>query len=71
MNDKTQMYKTVHNPCISDIHGKHTQNAEKYPLPTPNTSPSQTEEKTIKTQNQTQSSSTLQNDKTYNKASFK
>jgi len=65
------MYKNVHNPYISDMHGKHTENPIKYPLLILNTSPSLTEEKTIKTQNQTQTPSTLQNDKTYNKASFK
>jgi len=65
------MYKNVRNPCISDIHGKHTQIPTKAPLPTLKISPSPTEEKTIKTQNQTQTPSTQQNDKTYNKASFK
>jgi hypothetical protein len=65
------MHKNVHNPYISDMHGKHTQIPTKAPLPTLNISPSLTEENTIKTENQTQLPSTLQNDKTYNKASFK
>jgi len=61
------MYKNVHNPYISDMHGKHTQIPTKAPLPTLNTSPSLTEEKTMKSQNQTQLPSTLQFDKTYNR----
>jgi len=65
------MYKNVHSPYISDMHEQHTQNPTEDPLPAPKTSPSLTEENTMKTQNQTQLPSTLQNDKTYNKASFK
>jgi hypothetical protein len=65
------MYKNVRSPYISDMHGKHTQIPTKDPLPILNTSPSLTEEKTMKSQNQTQLPSTQQNDKTYNKASFK
>jgi hypothetical protein len=61
------MYKNVRNPYISDMHGKHTQIPTKDLLPTLNISPSPTEEKTMKTQNQTQTPSTLQNDKTYNR----
>jgi len=65
------MNKNVHVPYIANMYEQHTQIPTKNPFPTVNTSPSPTEEKTMKSQNQIQLPSTPNNDKTYNKASFK